>query len=758
MRAMFVVGWMVVAASTAHAADWYSWRGPWQNGVSPETNLPDKWSPEGENLVWKAPFGCRSTPVVLGDRVYFINYTAAKDKSGAEDPETIQERVMCLDADTGKLLWEHKFNVWHADIVTVRLGWANVAADPKTGLIYAHGTQGMLFCFDKDGKIVWSRSLSEEYGRISGYGGRICSPIVDEDLVIIGMNNSSWGDHAKGNNRLVAMNKMTGAVVWWSEPAGAVKDSYCSVPVVATIAGQRQLISGMADGSVVGVQARTGKKIWSYRISSIAVNASPLVDGNLVYISHGEENIDNNVKGRIVCLDASAIQDGAPKLVWKKDGVKARWCAPILHEGRIYFADEIARLYCFDAKTGKQFWKYTYGREARGSPVLADGKIYVGEVDSKFHILKPEDKKCVSLHEQFFAPLEGTADIEVNGSPAVANGRVYLSTSEEMFCIGLKGAKAAPEPAAAPPPAKSDAKVAQLQVIPAEVVVHPGETVSFSVRYFDERGEPALLSSVDPTPKWSLPAPKPPPGSKTNPPPLDGKIENGKLTVDTKKSSQQGYVQAEIDGVVAKARVRVAPVLPYQQDFSKVPDGAVPGGWVNTQGKFFVKTVDGEKVLAKVNNNEVPFIARGNAYIGLPNSKDYTIEADVRGSQVGGDLPDMGIVANRYTLMLAGNIQKLRIVSWDALPRVDKTVSFDVQPDVWYRLKLTVEVEGDKGIVKGKAWPRDKAEPSAWVVLHDSRPNTEGCPALYGSVAGIVEGQAGTDVLFDNVRLTPNRK
>ena len=111
--------------------------------------------------------------------------------------------------------------------------------------------------------------------------------------------------------------------------------------------------------------------------------------------------------------------------------------------------------------------------------------------------------------------------------------------------------------------------------------------------------------------------------------------------------------------------------------------------------------------------------ARGNAYISLPTDKNYTIEADVRGSKVGGDLPDMGVVANRYTLMLEGNNQKLRLVSWDALPRVDQTIPFDIQPDTWYRLKLTTAIEGDKGTIKGKAWPRDAKEPAEWLALHD---------------------------------------
>ncbi len=745
MRRSMILACVATVSLTfiASASDWYHWRGPWQNGVSPETDLPSDWP-----VIWKAPYGSRSTPLVLNGRVYFINYLGEK--------ETIQERVMCLDADTGKFIWQHNFNVWHTDIVTVRLGWTNLAGDPKTGYIYAHGTQGMLFCFDKDGKVVWSRSLTEAYGRISGYGGRLCSPIIDENLCIIGMLNSAWGDLAKGANRFLAMDKRTGDVVWWSEPSGAPKDTYYSVPAVGVIAGQRQLVSGTADGSVVGMQVRTGKKLWGYKFSTSAINVSPIIDGDLVYISHGEENPDNNIKGRIICLDCSQIKDGQPKLVWQKDGIKARWSSPILKDGRVYFADEIAKLYCFDAKTGKQFWKFNYGSNARGSPVWADGKIYVGDVNSKFHILQPGDKKCTELHEEFFQGTEG-ADVEINGSPAIANGRVYVTTSDEVYCIGKKGAKGAPTPVPAQPAVKPFGKIVQVQVLPADVVVHPGDSLTFQLKFFDESGEPVAIPAIE-LGQWSLPAPSPAPGTKAGPPPLDGKIEARKLTVDAKKPSQQGYVQVKVGDVIGKARVRVAPRLPYSQDFSKVPDGAVPGGWVNTQGKFLVKTIKDEKVLAKVNDKASPLIARGNAFIGLPTYKDYTIEADVQGTKVGSELPDMGIVANRYTLMLEGNNQKLRIVSWDALPRVDQTIPFSIEPDVWYRLKLTVEVQGDKGTIKGKAWPRDKGEPASWLVLHDPRPNTEGAPALYGYVKGITESQPGTEIYYDNVRISANGK
>src|ERR1700677_3315059 len=93
------------------ASDWYNWRGPWQTGASPEKDLPASWSPDptaaDNNLVWKAPYGCRSTPLVMNGRVYLINYTGQNKKSAKGEilpdlePDTIQERVMCLDADTG---------------------------------------------------------------------------------------------------------------------------------------------------------------------------------------------------------------------------------------------------------------------------------------------------------------------------------------------------------------------------------------------------------------------------------------------------------------------------------------------------------------------------------------------------------------------------------------------------------------------------------------------------------------------------------
>lgn len=783
-----------ILASAARGEDWYSWRGPEQTGVSREVDLPERWSPDpnapDNNLIWKAPYGGRSTPIVMNGRVYLIN--------SAGEGVNEQERVICFDANTGKLLWEHKFNVFLTDIVSIRLGWTNLAGDPTTGNIYAHGTQGLFFCFDRDGKILWSRSLTEEYGRISGYGGRVTSPVIAGNLVIVGMLNASWGELARGGNRFLAMDKHTGAVVWWGSTGLPPRDTYYSVPVIAEINGERLVISGGGDGGVHAFKANTGEKVWSYVFGEGAINCSPVVHGSRVYVGHGEENPDTNKQGRVICLDAAQVTNGKPKLVWEKAGIKVKYCSPVLHEDRLYVCDEGAQMYCLDASKGTQLWRFKYGRNAKGSPVWADGKIYIGEVNAKFHILKPGPKKCEELHVQYFPSPDGVSDVEINGSPAVANGRVYFMTRDELYCIGKKD-RTAPEAAPVPPMppnderAASDAKPTHLQVVPADVVLHPGESAKFTARMFDDHGNWVR----DVAAKWSaapmLPPPPPPgvarptaessaparssiqrvspsgvgsrgstPAAATPPapPPLQAEMsQDGTLTIAEAPPGQFGGVVAEFKGLTARARVRVAPVLPYRNDFEKVPEGRTPGGWVNCQGKFAVREKDGSKVLVKLAENASPLVARSHAYIGMPTLKDYTIQVDVQGGKQRDDMPDMGVVASRYTFFLDGNKQRLRLVSWDAVPRVDKSIDWPWKPGVWYRMKLTVDQQGDHAVARGKIWERAEQEPDAWTIeFSDPTPNREGSPALYGYATGILENQRGAEIYYDNLIVTPNKQ
>src|SRR5262245_23049113 len=149
-------------AATTDPLDWPNWRGPQQNRVSMEKGLVEKWSPdggEGSNLLWKKKeLGGRSTPIVLRGKLYTITH----DKVETADEG---EKVVCVDAATGKTIWEHRFNVYLSDAPAERIGWSSVVGDPETGRIYAQGLCGYFCCLEGDsGKLVWEHALHEEYG------------------------------------------------------------------------------------------------------------------------------------------------------------------------------------------------------------------------------------------------------------------------------------------------------------------------------------------------------------------------------------------------------------------------------------------------------------------------------------------------------------------------------------------------------------------------------------------------------------------
>ena len=255
------------------------------------------------------------------------------------------------------------------------------------------------------------------------------------------------------------------------------------------------LITGAADGQVHALEWNTGKPIWSFPVGSNVINTSPVMEGTLVFASHGEENIDVGQQGRIVCLDAGQIENGRPKKVWDEIGIKAGLASSLVHDGRWYVPDDGATLHCYDAKTGKRHWRYKYGRLSRGTPVFADGKIYVADVNAKFHILQPSERGCKELHTQSFygADTEG-GFVETNGTPAVANGRIYFGTRDELYCVGKHDWKG-PAPLAKESPKKNDDhhrqayRPTQLLIEPADVTLVTGNEFEFNVHVADPDGD-----------------------------------------------------------------------------------------------------------------------------------------------------------------------------------------------------------------------------------------------------------------------------
>jgi outer membrane protein assembly factor BamB len=724
----------------ALAVDWSNWRGPEQNGYVRENATVTKWSLDGENLLWKSPEGGRTTPLVMNGKVYFIG--------PAGEDTCLQERVVCLDANTGKTLWDNRFNVFFTDIVADRVGWTALAGDPETGNVYAHGTGGQLLCFSGDGKLLWQHSLMEEYNRVSGYGGRMMSPLVDEDRVIISFLNTNWGNHAKPGHRYIAFDKRNGAVLWWSEMPGTPVDTTYATPIVAVIDGKRLIIAPAADGVVYGLEARTGRLVWQYKLSKLGLNASPVAVGKHIFVSHSEENPDTTTMGRMACIDGSKTGDITKTgEIWRLDGMDAGYASPAYGDGRLYAVDNSANLHAIDAVTGKLMWKYKLGRVGKGSPIVTmDHVIYVGEQNGTFLILKDAGAHCELLSKQEFAPHNGAID-ELFGSPAIANGRVYFMTRYGSYCLGSKDAKV--ETAVIPPmPAESGEKspVAYMEIVPADATLNPGTAVKFEPRLFNANGIP-----VNETPQglqWSLSG-------------LFGVLnQQGEFNATKKFPYTTGVITAKAGQFSASARVRVTPSLPFLENFEQLHEGLPPSGWVGTVGKTKVVMHDGWKVLQKLAEKGKPSpVWKMRAFATPPISGGYTVDADLEGTLSRRFRPDMGLINTRYELILLGMQKELELSRWRDEPThsLRKRIPYELKENLWYTFKLRVALKDGKAKVSGKVWPRDQKEPPEWTIeFDDPCPNTEGSPGIFVYSNGTTDKSDGASVYIDNFKVSGN--
>lgn len=709
-------------------ADWVDWRGPNRDGRSPEKNLPSAWSPAGENLAWKVPIGGRSAPVVHGDHVYILTSIGAG--------KTLQERLVCLNADTGKQIWEQRINLWLSDVPPHRAAWSSPSVDPVSGNVYVYSVHGMLSAFSRDGKKVWERSLVEDFALVTTHGGRTVSPIIDGDLVIVSGISTGWGQYSRAGHRFFAFDRRNGELVYLSAPGGRPYDTTYSPPVIADIDGVRQLISGAGDGNAHAIKAQTGESLWRFDVSKRGLNSGVVVNGKTAYITHSEENLDTNEMGLFAAVDAT--MRGPIKREQAKfylPGYQLGFSSPIIDGDRFLQIDNGANLFAFDVQTGKQIWKLNLGTIQKSSAVLGDGKIYVGTENGKFFVLKPHNDRCEKLSEvSFVKPGESEEDGEkVIASVAVSEGRVFLVTTKNTYAIGKKqvAAKAGlPQPAKAAPGATAK----WVQIVPAEVMLKPGESASFRARLFDEKGNFIREEKA----AWTVEG-------------LKGVIsQEGNYVASSDKVAQAGLIKANVAGVTGTARARVIPPLDWSWDFESIDAGKVPMEWVNCNTKYEVRQEEGNKVLVKFADN--PATKRARVFMGPTDLANYTVQADVRAAQKRRQMGDVGLVAERFNLMLFGNAEKLELQTWQPETQRTASVKYSWKWDTWYTLKLRVENLPD-GRVKamGKVWLKSDPEPSSWTVERtDDAAYAErhGAPGIYAD--------APFEVFFDNVKVTKN--
>jgi outer membrane protein assembly factor BamB len=735
LTALLILSFSIAATIVAQGprrvalGDWPEIRGPQRNGTSKETGLLERWAINGENFLWRAPYGGRSAPVVVGNRVYVQN------PSGRD--ENLQERVMALDADTGRVVWEYKFNLFQSDVPPHRIGWASPAADIETGNIYALSGGAQVIALNSQGRLLWERSFGEEFAAFTTHGGRTMSPLVDGDLVIVSAAVSNWGTSANRSHRFIALDKRTGEVMYVANPGGRPYDTAYASPVIATINGMRLLIAGLGDGAVHAIKPQTGQKVWSFVTAKRAVNTGVVVKDNTVIISHGDENLDVNELGMIAAIDGSLTGD-IKTTKWALKGIEFGYSSPLLDGSRIYQLDNSSRLEAIDVESGKKLWTQPLGTVQKAPPVLADGKIYVGTDDGEFFIVRPQANRAEILSKvempvstNSCCGSEGTAE-QIYAGAAVSRGRVFFVSSDAVYALGPKQAKAVTGFAADEPAPKGAGMPAHIQVVPTELVLKPGQKVNFKARLFDDKG----LFLREERATWTLDG-------------LKGTITDGAFVASADAVEQAGLIKATAGGLTGEARARVVRPLPWKETFDSYADGAFPPGWVNAQaGKISVTTLNGQKVLQKAPDETI--FKRIRAFIGPVDWSNYTFEADVRATERRRQMGDVGVTAQRYSLVLYGTSQRLKLEPWEPETKRTVNVPFAWKPDTWYRIKLRVEnLAGGSVRAQGKAWPVGEPEPAKWMIERvDPIGNRQGAPGLF------IDAQFGA--YLDNFSIVAN--
>ena len=287
-----------------------------------------------------------------------------------------------------------------------------------------------------------------------------------------------------------------------------------------------------------------------------------------------------------------------------------------------------------------------------------------------------------------------------------------------------------------PEPVKPSTLPAVLLLITPAETLSSGEPVELQVVGFDVNGKHTLpFEDTTQTQAWSQTG-------------LTGTLhvtpKSTQFTPDTSAGAQAGTITVESGDMKATARIRVIPSLPWTEDFETIELEKIPTHWIGATGKFFVREKDGNKVLVKTPVQRG--LNRSNVYLGPSTMKNYQIQVDLMGTKNKRRLPDLGLIANRYTLDMMGRHQRLQIRSWASDLRMAKTIDFVWEMDVWYTMKMMVEVTDDKAVIRGKVWRRGEPEPAEWTITaEDPLPNREGSPGIYGYSA--------TEIYYDNLKV-----
>jgi outer membrane protein assembly factor BamB len=409
----------LVLASGVRSDDWPEFRGPTGQGVVANGKLPTTWSPT-RNVAWKQKIPGKgwSSPVVFEGRIYLTTAVALQTANGGKDQSL---RALCLDAKTGKPLWDVEVFLQKGGTApAIHLKNSHASPTPLVagGRLYTHfGHQGTA-CLDLDGKVLW-RNTSLKYKPVHGNGG---TPVLVDDALIFSCDG---GDQAF----VAALNRNTGDVIWKTDRSAPPGNKFSfSTPLAISVDGRKQVISP-GTNAVMAYDPATGKEIWRVRYNGYSVIPRPVFGHGLVILASGFM-IPN-----LLAIRPDGHDDVTDTHVaWRLRKSAPCTPSPLVLGDEVYLVSDSGIASCLDAKTGEVHWQERVGGNHSASPIAGDGKVYFQSEDGNGVVVKAGKK-----FEQLARNSLGERSL---ASYAAVDGALFIRTEGNLYRIEAQAERA----------------------------------------------------------------------------------------------------------------------------------------------------------------------------------------------------------------------------------------------------------------------------------------------------------------------------
>ncbi|MFM7152158.1 MAG: PQQ-binding-like beta-propeller repeat protein [Gemmataceae bacterium] len=424
------------------SSDWPQWQGPDRNAVSRERGLLKEWPKDGPPLAWKALKlgGGDSAPSIAGGRIFGMSI---RDKD---------EVVWALSEKDGKELWWSRLGIAYAQRMPQSREGPGCTPTVDGDRLYVLGMAGDLACMQiADGKILWQRSLTKEFGGVIPMWSYRESPLIDGNKVVCTPGGS--------DATLVALDKMTGKTIWKTKlpekaeekttppPPGKGRGgrgfftssgaAYSSV-IAIDLEGQRQYVQ-LTSKALLGVSASDGKFLWRYDAPAnrMGINCStPLFHDGKIFAASAY-----GAGGGLVKLTRDGEKGFQAEEVYFTNKMQNHHGGMIVNDGALYGANggnEGGHLICLDFLTGKIQWdERSRGRAGvrKGSIAMADGRFYYRVEDGTVLLIEPNKEKYVEKG-RFKQP--DRSESPAWAHPVIANGKLYIRDQDVLLCYDVK--------------------------------------------------------------------------------------------------------------------------------------------------------------------------------------------------------------------------------------------------------------------------------------------------------------------------------